>query len=91
MFPIELKFEDTAGALNPDLSSDDGKDLVAGGGPSLSGSRVNAVQFTKTISYDVYTASTDRVFTATFKRIASGQTKLYIGNEYFTTVDKTIN
>ena len=91
MFPIELKFEDTAGALNPDFSSDDGKDLVAGGGPSLSGSLVNAVQFTKTISYDVYTASTNKVFTATFKRISNGQTKLYIGNEYFTTVDKTIN
>ncbi|MBR1487263.1 MAG: hypothetical protein IJ603_00020 [Bacteroidales bacterium] len=91
MFPIELKFEDTAGALNPNFSSDDGKDLVAGGGPSLSGSGVNAVQFTKTISYDVYTASANRVFTATFKRISSGRTTLYIGNEYFTTVNKTIN
>jgi hypothetical protein len=91
MFPIELKFEDTANALNPDFSSADGKDLVAGGGPSLSGSGVNAVQFTKTISYDVYTESTNKVFTATFKRILNGQTKLYIGNEYFTTVDKTIN
>lgn len=91
MFPIELLFEDSANALNPSFQHEDGKDMIAGGGLSLSGSSVNAVQFKKTISYTDYIESTDKVFTATFKRIVAGQTTMYIGNDYFNVKSFTIN
>ena len=96
MFPIEMLFEDTAKALNPDFASADGKDMIASGGKSLvPNSNVNAVQFKKTITYDEYvnsfTGTGSGEFSATFKRIATGSTTMYIGNQYFTTQSITIN
>ena len=96
MFPIEMLFEDTAKALNPDFASADGKDMIASGGKSLvPNSNVNAVQFKKTITYDEYvnsfTGTGSGEFSATFKRIATGSTTMYIGNQYFTTKSITIN
>lgn len=96
MFPIEMLFEDTAKALNPDFASADGKDMIASGGKSLApNSNVNAVQFKKTITYDEYvnsfTGTGSGEFSATFKRIATGSTIMYIGNQYFTTQSITIN
>lgn len=77
VFPLQIAFEDSNKRLNPK-----GTDMPARVGTSIcTGKTDRSYQFVKSVSYSEY--STNHVIPCEFKRIATGETTLYMENEYF--------
>ena len=77
VFPLQIAFEDSNKRLNPN-----GTDMPAQVGTSIvTGKTDLSYQFVKSVSYSEYT--TNHVIPCVFKRIATGETTLYMENEYF--------
>ena len=77
VFPLQIAFEDSAKRLNPNST-----DMPAQVGTSIvTGKTDRSYQFVKSVSYSEYT--TNHVIPCVFKRIATGETTLYMENEYF--------
>lgn len=77
VFPLQIAFEDSNKRLNPNST-----DMPAQVGTSIvTGKTDLSYQFVKSVSYSEYT--TNHVIPCVFKRIATGETTLYMENEYF--------
>ncbi len=77
MFPLQIAFEDSNKRLNPNRT-----DMPAQVGTSIvTGKTDLSYQFVKSVSYSEY--MTNHVIPCVFKRIATGETTLYMENEYF--------
>jgi hypothetical protein len=77
VFPLQIAFEDSNKRLNPNST-----DMPAQVGTSIvTGKTDRSYQFVKSVSYSEYT--TNHVIPCVFKRIATGETTLYMENEYF--------
>lgn len=77
VFPLQIAFEDSNKRLNPNST-----DMPAQVGTSIvTGKTDRSYQFVKSVSYSEY--MTNHVIPCVFKRIATGETTLYMENEYF--------
>ena len=84
VFPLQIAFEDSNKRLNPNST-----DMPARVGKSMvNGHTERSYQFVKSISYADY--SENHAIKCVFKRIAQGETTLYMENEYFTSKNITI-
>ena len=77
VFPLQIAFEDSNKRLNPNST-----DMPAQVGTSIVTRKTDlSYQFVKSVSYSEY--MTNQVIPCVFKRIATGETTLYMENEYF--------